>query len=268
MHAVRRFARLLLPDGRRLFAELEGGRARLLTDAPWADGVATGEVIEGIDDEARGVAARRLAPVAPSKILCVGRNYRAHAAELGHDVPTEPLLFLKPPSALADPDGVIELPPASISQRVDHEAELALVIGRRVRRASADEAAASVFGLTALGDITARDLQKKDGQWTRAKGMDTFCPVGPVVVAGLDAGALRIQCRVNGETRQDGTTDRMIFPIADVVAYASQVMTLEPGDVIATGTPSGVGPLRAGDRLEIAIDGVGTLALTVVAPPG
>ena len=261
--SVRRFARLELPSGRRFFALLEGGSARVLSAAPWRSGEPTGEVISGVDDEGRSPNARRLTPVEPSKILCVGRNYKAHASELGNDVPVEPLLFSKPPSSLLDPDGTIELPPTSISTRVDHEAELAVVVGKRLRRASLEEAAQAVFGLTALGDITARDLQKKDGQWTRAKGMDSFCPVGPVVVSGLDAGDLRIRCTVNGALRQDGSTSSMIFSIPELLAYTSQVITLEPGDVFATGTPSGVGPLEHGDTLAISIEGIGTLVSLV-----
>lgn len=263
---LRRFARLALEPTRHAFVELDRGVARVLDAAPWLGGKPTGETIAGVDDEARG-GPRRLAPVAPSKILCVGRNYRAHAAELGNEVPKEPLLFLKPPSSLLDPDGAIELPPASISERIEHEAELAVVVGRRLRRASADEARAAIFGLTAAGDITARDLQKKDGQWTRAKGMDTFCPVGPVVVAGLEPAPLAIRCEVNAEVRQDGSTRDMIFGVADVLSYASRVMTLEPGDLLLTGTPSGVGPLVAGDALTIAIEHIGTLAARVVAAP-
>jgi 2-keto-4-pentenoate hydratase/2-oxohepta-3-ene-1,7-dioic acid hydratase in catechol pathway len=204
-------------------------------------------------------------PVVPSKIVCVGRNYQAHAKELGNEVPAEPLLFFKPPSSLLDPGGTIELPPPSISPRIEHEAELAVVIGRRTRRVSAEEAAAAIFGATIAGDITARDLQKKDGQWTRAKGMDTFCPTGPVVVTGLDPQALSIACRVNGELRQSGSTADMIFSVARVIAYASQVMTLEPGDLLVTGTPPGVGPLRDGDALEIEVPGIGTLRARVAA---
>jgi len=263
---ARRFAKLSVSGGRRVFVELVDGGARVLGGAPWSGGAATGEVIEGVDAEGRSDRARRLAPVAPAKILCVGRNYRAHAQELGNEVPPEPLLFLKPSSSLLDPDGTIELPPATISNRVDHEAELAVVIGRRVRRASAEEAAASIFGCTIAGDITARDLQKKDGQWTRAKGMDGFCPAGPVLVTGLDPQALSIVCRVNGAERQRGVTSDMFFPIAQVIAYASQVMTLEPGDLLLTGTPPGVGPLQGGDLLEIEVAGIGTLRAHVAAP--
>ena len=269
---MHRFARLELADGRQVFAHVSGGRAALLDAAPWAGGAKTGEVLEGLDDEAHGAGARRLAPVAPTKIVCVGRNYRAHAGELGNEVPAEPLLFFKPPSSLLDPDGAIELPPPEVSSRVDHEAELGVVIGRRVRRsgrvgvASIDAAAArgAIFGFTAAGDITARDLQKKDGQWTRAKGMDTFCPVGPVVVAGLDPRALSITCRVSGDVRQQGNTRDMVFSVEDLIAYAARFMTLEPGDLLLTGTPSGVGPLRAGDALAIDIEGIGTLPARVV----
>ncbi len=259
---MKRYARLGLDDGRRVFVELSGGAAHVLDAAPWEGGTATGEVLEGVDDQGRG-AGVRLVPVTPSKILCVGRNYRAHASELGNEVPAEPLLFSKPPSSLAPHDGTIELPPESISTRVDHEAELAVVIGKRIRKASPEEAAQAIFGYTALLDITARDLQKKDGQWTRAKGMDTFCPVGPVVVADLDVRDIRVTCRVSGELRQDGTTASMVFSPAALLSYTSQTITLEPGDVFATGTPAGVGPLKDGDTVEMDIEGIGTLALRV-----
>jgi 2-keto-4-pentenoate hydratase/2-oxohepta-3-ene-1,7-dioic acid hydratase in catechol pathway len=267
MNRHERIARLALPDARRVFAVLEGGRALVLDGAPWAGGAPTGEVVEGIDAEGhpQTPGVRLLAPVMPSKIVCVGRNYPAHARELGNEVPAEPLLFFKPPSSLLDPDGTIELPPPSISSRVDHEAELGVVIGRRARRISAPEAVSCIFGCTVVGDITARDLQKKDGQWARAKGMDTFCPTGPVVVTGLDPQALTIACRVNGELRQSGSTADMFFSVATVIAYVSQVMTLEPGDLLVTGTPHGVGPLVDGDALEIEVPGVGTLRARVAA---
>jgi 2-keto-4-pentenoate hydratase/2-oxohepta-3-ene-1,7-dioic acid hydratase in catechol pathway len=260
-----RFARLALPDGRAVYCELAGGTANVLSAAPWLGGAPTGERIADVDDEGNTPNAARLAPAEPSKILCVGRNYRAHASELGNEVPAEPLLFWKPPSSVAPPGGTVELPPTSIATRIDHEAELAVVVGKRLRRASAEEAALAVFGYTALCDVTARDLQKKDGQWTRAKGMDTFCPLGPVVVAGLDVRALRVTCRVSGELRQDGNTASMVFSVPELLAYASQVFTLEPGDVFATGTPAGVGPLTHGDQLEVNIEGIGTLALRVRA---
>lgn len=263
----RRYAQLELAGGRRAFALLEGGAAHLLDAPPWSGGVPTGEVVSDVDAEGRSASARRLVPVAPPKILCVGRNYKAHANELGNEVPVEPLLFFKPSSSLLDPEGSIELPPASISKRVDHEAEVGVVIGRRVRRASRDEAQAAIFGVTLVGDITARDLQKKDGQWARAKGMDTFCPVGPVLVTGLDVAELAIECRVRGELRQSGHTRDLIFPVPDVIVYASQVMTLEPGDLLVTGTPPGVGPLAGGDVLEIFVAEIGTLRVSVAPPP-
>lgn len=263
-----RFARFLLPDGRRVFAAIEAGCALVLDAAPWRGGAPTGEALDGVDDEGLTKSgARRLAPVDPAKVLCVGRNYKAHASELGNEVPPEPLLFLKPSSSILDPDGAIELPPTSIAERVDHEAEVGVIIGKRARRVTREEAAAHIFGFTLVGDITARDLQKKDGQWTRAKGMDTFCPVGPVVVTGLEAQALTITCRVNGQQRQHGTTADMIVPIAELIAYASRVMTLDVGDLLVTGTPSGVGPLAAGDALEIAVPEIGTLRVSVIAAP-
>lgn len=202
---------------------------------------------------------RLLAPVAPSKIVCVGRNYREHAAELGNAMPEEPLLFMKPPSALAASGDFIELPPSS--QRVEHEGELAVVIGRRARRlGEADDALSYVLGYTCLNDVTARDLQRKDVQFTRAKSFDTFCPVGPHVATGLDPLDLKVETRVNGETRQSGRTAQMAFPVAHLVRYISHCMTLEPGDLIATGTPAGVGPLTDGDAVEVEVEGVGVLS--------
>jgi 2-keto-4-pentenoate hydratase/2-oxohepta-3-ene-1,7-dioic acid hydratase in catechol pathway len=175
------------------------------------------------------------------------------------------MLFYKPTTSLLDPDRAIELPDPAISARIEHEAELVVVVGRRLRRASVDEAREAVFGLSIACDVTARDLQKKDGQWWRAKGMDTFCPVGPVVVRGIDAGNRHITCHVNDTLRQDGHTRDMIFPIEQVLAHVSATITLEPGDVVLTGTPEGVGPLVDGDRLAIAIDGIGTLEVGVRA---
>lgn len=261
--AVRRFARLELPSGRKRYAELLDGRAVMLSDAPWHGGLPTGETIPEVDEQGRTAHARRVVPTAPSKILCVGRNYRAHAKELGNDVPAEPLLFMKPPSSLLDPGGTIELPDSTLSSRVEHEAELALVIGKRARKVSVSDAWSHIFGVTLLCDVTARDLQKKDGQWTRAKGMDTFCPIGPVVVTGLNPQHLHITCRVGGEVRQHGYTGDMVFDAAALVSYASQCFTLEPGDVFATGTPEGVGPLIAGDLLEIEIPEIGVLRAAV-----
>jgi len=203
--------------------------------------------------------AKLHAPVQPSKIVCVGRNYREHAKELGNEVPTEPLIFLKPPSSLIGPGQTILLP--AISVRVDHEGELGVVIGKACRNLRADEDVRShILGYTCVNDVTARDLQKKDGQWTRAKGFDTFCPVGPVVTDEIDPWlGVTVETRVNGELRQQGTTRDFIFPLDVVICHISEVMTLLPGDLIATGTPSGVGPLRAGDQVVVSIDGIASL---------
>jgi len=201
-----------------------------------------------------------LAPTVPSKIVCVGRNYPAHAAEHGGEVPPEPLLFLKPPSSVIGPGAPIVLPPQS--ERVDHEAELAIVIGRRCRGVTVQEAWDYVLGMTCGNDVTARDLQRRDGQWTRAKGFDTFCPLGPWLVTGLnemDVADLEVICRVNGELRQRGRTSEMAFSPAQLIAYTAGIMTLEPGDVIMTGTPAGVGPLAAGDVVEIEVESIGLL---------
>jgi len=255
----RRYARVRLADGSVRYVELAPKRTMLLGDAPWLGGTVAGELASPLDDQARGSAAQRVAPVTPAKILCVGRNYRAHASELGNEVPAEPLLFLKPSSAIIGPDQAIELPPRALSSRVDHEAEIAVVIGRRLRRATADEARQGIFGVTLACDVTARDLQKKDGQFTRGKGFDTFCPLGPCIETELDVANLRVTTRVNGETRQDGSTSQMIFSCAFMIEFISAVMTLLPGDVILTGTPAGVGPLNPGDVVEVEIEGIGVL---------
>ncbi len=205
------------------------------------------------------------APVAPSKIVCVARNYAEHAKELGNAVPEAPRFFLKPPSSVIGPGQVVVLPPESA--RVDHEAELALVIGRRCRRASRDAASRAIFGYTCACDVTARDLQSVDGQWWRAKGFDTFCPLGPWIETELDATDVRIRCLVDGAVRQDGRTSQMVFDVPSLVSAVSQAMTLEVGDVILTGTPAGVGPLAGGNRLVVAIDGIGELSVTVTREP-
>lgn len=203
-----------------------------------------------------------LPPVVPSKIVGIGLNYREHAAELGLAVPDEPLIFLKPVSALIGPDDPILYPPAS--RRVDHEAELAVVIKRRCRNVPAARARDYVLGYACLNDVTARDLLARDGPWARAKGFDTFCPLGPCIATDLDPGALTVEAYVNGDLRQSSSTKELIFPVEELVARVSQVMTLLPGDVIATGTPGGVGPLQPGDRVEVRIDGIGSLRNTVV----
>jgi 2-keto-4-pentenoate hydratase/2-oxohepta-3-ene-1,7-dioic acid hydratase in catechol pathway len=203
--------------------------------------------------------AKLLAPVTPTKIVCVGRNYREHAQELGNEVPAEPLLFFKPLSSLLAPGETVLMPAAS--QRVDYEGELAVVIGRRATKLTADADWQSyVRGYTLANDVTARDLQKKDGQWTRAKGFDTFCPVGPLVSDEVDpAAGLRIETRLNGEVKQSGSTGDFIFGIPELLAYITAAITLEPGDLVLTGTPAGVGPVKAGDRVEVTIKGLGKL---------
>jgi 2-keto-4-pentenoate hydratase/2-oxohepta-3-ene-1,7-dioic acid hydratase in catechol pathway len=198
----------------------------------------------------------------PSKIVAVGRNYVAHARELGHDIPTEPLIFLKPPSAVVGDGDDVVYPEASAN--VHHEAELAVVIGRRCHQVSSATALAFVAGYTCANDVTARDLQESDDQWTRAKGFNTFCPLGPVVVPDLDADSLTVVCRVNGAVRQEARTADMLFKVPDLVAYISHVMTLEVGDVILTGTPPGVGPVQRGDQMEVEIPGIGILHNQVV----
>jgi 2-keto-4-pentenoate hydratase/2-oxohepta-3-ene-1,7-dioic acid hydratase in catechol pathway len=208
--------------------------------------------------------ARLLAPVRPSKIVCVGRNYREHAAELGNEVPAEPLIFFKPPSSLLAPEQQIRRP--KFSQRVDFEGELAVVVGRKCYKAGpGEDVRPYILGYTCLNDVTARDLQKNDGQWTRAKGFDTFCPVGPLVTDEIDPWAgVSVETRVNGETRQQGNTRDFIFPLEVVVRYITQVMTLFPGDLIATGTPKGVGPVLGGEVIEVSVEGVGILRNPVV----
>ena len=234
---------------------------RLLLQAP-----------QNSDGDVEGLPSRRmdriplaqaslLAPVQPSKIVCVGRNYREHAAELGHEIPREPLLFLKPPSSLLPPGGTILRP--KVSQRTDYEGELGVVIARRCHQlADSDDVRPYILGYTCVNDFTARDLQNQDGQWTRAKGFDTFCPAGPVVAAGIDIdpwAGVQVETRVNGEVQQSGNTQDFIFPLDVVIRYISQIMTLEPGDLIATGTPKGVGPVIGGDVIEVSIAGIGQL---------
>jgi 2-keto-4-pentenoate hydratase/2-oxohepta-3-ene-1,7-dioic acid hydratase in catechol pathway len=202
--------------------------------------------------------ARLVAPCAPTKIVCVGRNYREHAAELGNEMPTEPLLFLKAPSSLVGHEDDITLTP--YSTRIEHEGELAVVIGRKARNIGDEENPLDyVLGYTCANDVTARDLQKRDVQFTRAKSFDTFCPVGPYVVTDIDPLDLQVETRVNNEVRQRGRTSQMAFSVPFLVRYVSRMMTLEAGDLISTGTPAGVGPLRDGDTVEVEVEGVGTL---------
>ena len=253
---VVRFARVA--EGERSFwALLEAdGRVR----------EAAGDPLTGLEPigAARGMEGLRWqVPIAPTKIVGIGRNYRAHAAELGHEAPKEPLLFLKPPSSLVANEETIHYPRAST--RVDYEGELGVVIGRAARAVPEARALECVLGYTCVNDVTARDLQTRDVQFTRAKGYDTFCPVGPCVATGLDPAALVVETWVNGVRRQSAPAAAMIFGVARLVAAISQVMTLRPGDLIATGTPEGVGPLRPGDQVEVRIEGVGRLRNRVVA---
>ena len=206
---------------------------------------------------------RILAPIIPSKIVAVGRNYAEHAQEMGGGVPEEPVIFLKPSTAVIGPDDPIPYP--RTSSRVDHEAELGVVIGRLARHVRAEAAGGFILGYVCGNDVTARDLQKKDGQWTRGKGFDGFCPLGPWVETDLDPGDLAVECRVNGETRQAARTSQLTFGPGELIEFITDVMTLLPGDVILTGTPAGVGPMQVGDRVEVDIEGIGTLANEVVA---
>lgn len=255
MHLVRFAA-----GERTSYGFLDDGQVRVLAGDPYAGGRApldpTGETFPL---EAVGL----LAPAVPSKVVCVGLNYHTHAREFGMAVPEVPLIFMKPPSAVIGPGLAIELPP--VSERVDYEGELVVVIGRRLRRASPAEARAGILGFTCGNDVTARDLQQRDGQWTRAKGFDTFAPIGPAIATDLDPASLRITTSVNGQVRQADSTANMIFPVAELVSFISGIMTLEPGDAVFTGTPSGIGPLAPGDRVEVEIEGIGRLGNPVRA---
>jgi 2-keto-4-pentenoate hydratase/2-oxohepta-3-ene-1,7-dioic acid hydratase in catechol pathway len=205
-----------------------------------------------------------LAPVKPSKIICVGRNYIAHAVEHDAEVPDIPLLFLKPPSSVIGPDEPILLPPQS--KAVEQEAELAVVIGKEGRWIRTEDTRNHILGYTIAVDVTARDLQRRDGQWTRGKGFDTFCPLGPWIETDLDVSDVILSCRVNKELRQMASTRDMVFSVGQLIAYISTVMTLMPGDVILTGTPAGVGRLRDGDTVEVTIEGIGVLTNPVIKP--
>ena len=242
-------------DGHERYGMLEGSQLRALTAEPWAGGLPEGPRLDPSQ-------VTLMAPVTPSKVVAVGRNYRAHAKELGQEVPREPLLFIKPSTAVVGPMEEIRLPEAS--REVHHEAELACVVGRVLTRVSAAEARLGIFGFTCLNDVTARDIQRAEAHFTRSKSFDTFCPVGPVVETDLDPMDQVIACRVNGEERQRGFSREMVVDPFALVAYVSQVMTLLPGDVVTTGTPSGVGPIRRGDWVEVEVSGVGVLKNPVV----
>jgi len=246
------------------FGRMDGDKVLLFDRAPWLGGAPTGETVAT-------AAGRAVAPVEPSKIIGIGTNYRAHAVEMGKPIPKEPLMFLKPPSSIIGPDAAIIRPNGY--DRTDFEGELGVVIGQRARRVSVKDALTYVFGYTIVNDVTVRDLQQRDVQFTRAKGFDTFCPIGPCVVGAdsrdgtsIDPRKLAVRTRVNGDLKQDSNTSDMIFDVPTLISFVSHVMTLEPGDVIATGTPQGVGPIAPGDRVEIEIETIGLLANPVIEP--
>ena len=245
------------------YAVESGGTYRLIDGDVSADGLASLQqrAEAAMKDGSPVVPARILAPVAPSKVVAIGLNYKDHAAEMNKPLPAEPLMFLKPSTAVIGPGDAIRIPPDA--GRIDHEAELGVVIGKRASRVSAGNALEHVLGFTCLNDVTARELQRKDVQYTRGKGFDTFAPIGPCIAIGVDASALDIEGWVNGERRQGSNTRQLIFSVEQIVAFASGVMTLLPGDVIATGTPSGVGPLNPGDEVTVKIEGIGELRNTV-----
>lgn len=249
---AQRYVRIQSSSGQLHYGLLQPDRqVQVLDAAPWRKGQPTEQLLSTDD-------YTLLAPCAPSKVIAVGRNYRQHAAEFGNEVPKEPLLFMKPPTAVIAADAPIVYPVQS--QRVDFEGELALVIGDRAWECEPEEALTKIWGYTIANDVTARDLQKTDGQWTRAKGFDSFCPLGPWIVREIPVGA-RLQTFVNdqAEPRQSASTSEMIFSPEALVAYISQAITLLPGDIVLTGTPSGVGPVEPGDRIRIEIEGIGSL---------
>jgi 2-keto-4-pentenoate hydratase/2-oxohepta-3-ene-1,7-dioic acid hydratase in catechol pathway len=267
MAGIKRIARFLGKDGEILEGVVHGEGA-----------AAEIEEVSGLDDMLQG--GRTLGRPRPlkdvqlmpwgisRKILAVGKNYRDHAKEMGSEAPESPIIFLKPASALIGHGDTIELPPDSIAKEVHHEAELCVIIGKRLRRAGEAECAKAIAALTCLNDVTARDVQKADGQWARAKGFDTFCPVGPWAAVGAPWQDVAVRCRVNGKVRQDGRTKDLLFSIPRLLAFISAGITLEPGDLFSTGTPAGVGPIRAGDEVEVEVEGVGVLRNPVRARKG
>ncbi|MBW3657313.1 MAG: fumarylacetoacetate hydrolase family protein [Actinobacteria bacterium] len=250
-----RIVRFSGPTGPR-YGIVEGTEVAVIEPHPFGPHGPTGERVplEGL---------QLLAPVIPSKIVCVGRNYADHASELGNEVPAEPLLFTKPATGVIGPGQAIQYP-RDLTDEVHHEAELAVVIGAILSRVTPTEARRGIYGFTAANDVTARDLQNRDGQWTRAKGFDTFCPLGPAIATDIDPHDVGVRCLVNGEVRQDGSTRDLVFDVPTLVSYISQVMTLLPTDVVLTGTPAGVGPVEPGDVVRVEIDGIGALENPVV----
>ena len=245
-----RFVRCLV-DGGPAYGVLEGDEVAVIEPHPFAPYRPTGRrvPVEGL---------RLLAPVIPSKIVAVGRNYAAHAAELGNEVPTEPLLFLKPSTAVIGPGDPIRLP-TDLSDAISYEGEIAVVIGALISRVTPEVAERAILGVTCANDLTLRDVQRREAQWARSKGFDGSCPLGPAIATGLDLSDLRIRTWVDGELRQDGSSAQMIFDIPQLVAEISRTMTLLPGDVVLTGTPAGVSPLGPGQRVRVEVDGVGVL---------
>jgi 2-keto-4-pentenoate hydratase/2-oxohepta-3-ene-1,7-dioic acid hydratase in catechol pathway len=255
---VPRYVRFASDEGPR-YGVLEGTEVAVIAPHPFATHRPTGErvPVQGL---------HLLAPVIPSKIVCVGKNYRDHAAELGSEIPDEPLFFLKPSSAVIGPGEAIRLP-VDLSSEVHHEAELAVVIGALLQRVTPEQAVAGIFGYTAANDVTARDLQRRENQWFRGKSFDTFCPLGPAIATDLDPSALRIRCTVDEEVRQDGTSADLVWSVAELVSEISQVTTLLPSDVVLTGTPAGVGPITDGQRVRVEVEGVGVLENPVLDRP-
>ena len=258
-----RIARFTAPSGQRLFGVVEGRpeapTVAALTEFPWVSASFTGERW-ALDD------VRLLAPIFPPKIVGIGKNYAEHAAEMGGPPPAAPLMFLKPNTAVIGPDDAIRLP--ADSRQVEHEGELAVVIGPLpARELPRERALEAVFGYTIANDVTARDLQKADGQWTRAKGYDSFCPLGPWIETVLDPADLAVRTEVDGEVRQDSRTSLLLHDVATLISYVSHVMTLLPNDVVLTGTPAGVGPLKAGQTVSVTVEGIGTLTNPVRGRP-
>jgi 2-keto-4-pentenoate hydratase/2-oxohepta-3-ene-1,7-dioic acid hydratase in catechol pathway len=245
-----RFVRCLV-DGEPAYGTVEGEEVALIDPHPFTTYRPTGQRVPL-------AGLRLLAPVIPTKIIAVGRNYRAHALELGHEVPTAPLYFLKPSTSVIGPGDTVLLP-NDLSDEIHFEGEVAVVIGALLSRVTPEVAAKGILGVTCANDLTLRDLQRSDEQWTRAKGFDTSCPLGPAIATGLDLADLRVRTWVDDELVQDGSTSDLVFDIPTLVADISRIMTLLPGDVLLTGTPSGVGPVRDGQRVRVEVDGVGSL---------
>jgi len=235
-----------------LYGRIEGESVVAFDAAPWDNGTPTNEVFSA-------QSIQITAPVQPSKIVCIGLNYHAHvaASQSADEAPEYPLIFLKPSSSIIGPNDKVVHP--TQTQRVDYEAELGVVIGREARNVAEADALDYIFGYTCVNDVTARDLQKKDGQWSRAKGFDTFCPVGPSIVTDIDVSDVLVEGILNGEVKQSGKTSLMIFDIPFLISYVSSIMTLNPGDLISTGTPSGIGPMKPGDTVEVVVENVGRL---------